>query len=33
MSKGKTDKSRLPSRFTTVGPERAPHRSFLYAMD
>ena len=32
MSKGKTDKSRLPSRFTTVGPERAPHRSFLYAM-
>ena len=26
------DKSRLPSRHTTVGPERAPHRSFLYAM-
>lgn len=26
------DKSRLPSRYTTVGPERAPHRSFLYAM-
>lgn len=26
------DKARLPSRHTTVGPERAPHRSFLYAM-
>jgi dihydroxy-acid dehydratase len=26
------DKSRLPSRYTTVGPERAPHRSYLYAM-
>jgi len=26
------DKSRLPSRHSTVGPERAPHRSFLYAM-
>ncbi len=26
------DKLRLPSRHTTVGPERAPHRSFLYAM-
>ena len=26
------DKSRLPSRHTTIGPERAPHRSFLYAM-
>jgi dihydroxy-acid dehydratase len=26
------DKSRLPSRHVTVGPERAPHRSFLYAM-
>lgn len=26
------DKRRLPSRHTTVGPERAPHRSFLYAM-
>ena len=25
-------KSGLPSRHTTVGPERAPHRSFLYAM-
>ena len=29
---GKTDKSKLPSRHTTVGPERAPHRSYLYAM-
>ncbi|HWK45585.1 MAG TPA: dihydroxy-acid dehydratase [Stellaceae bacterium] len=28
----KIDKSRLPSRHTTVGPERAPHRSYLYAM-
>jgi dihydroxy-acid dehydratase len=26
------DKTRLPSRHATVGPERAPHRSFLYAM-
>ena len=26
------DKSSLPSRHTTVGPERAPHRSFYYAM-
>lgn len=25
-------KSRLPSRHVTVGPERAPHRSYLYAM-
>ena len=29
---GAFDKSRLPSRYTTVGPERAPHRAFLYAM-
>ena len=28
----KYDKSKLPSRHTTVGPERAPHRAFLYAM-
>lgn len=28
----KLDKSFLPSRHTTVGTERAPHRSFLYAM-
>ena len=26
------DKSKLPSRHVTEGPERAPHRSFLYAM-
>ena len=29
----KFDKSKLPSRHTTVGPERAPHRSFYYAMN
>jgi dihydroxy-acid dehydratase len=28
----KFDKSKLPSRHTTIGPERAPHRSYLYAM-
>ncbi len=28
----KFDKSKLPSRHVTEGPERAPHRSFLYAM-
>ena len=27
------DKKKLPSRHTTLGPERAPHRSFYYAMD
>ncbi len=27
-----TTKSRLPSRHVTVGPERAPHRSYYYAM-
>ena len=27
------DKKNLPSRHTTVGPERAPHRSFYYAMN
>jgi dihydroxy-acid dehydratase len=26
------DKSKMPSRYVTVGPERAPHRSYLYAM-
>ena len=26
------DKKNLPSRHVTVGPERAPHRSYLYAM-
>jgi dihydroxy-acid dehydratase len=29
---GTWDKSRLPSRHVTVGPERAPHRSYYYAM-
>ncbi len=28
----KFDKSRLPSRHATEGPERAPHRAFYYAM-
>jgi dihydroxy-acid dehydratase len=32
MLKGKTDKSRLPSRHVTEGPSRAPHRSYYYAM-
>jgi dihydroxy-acid dehydratase len=26
------DKSKLPSRYVTVGPTRAPHRSYYYAM-
>ena len=26
------DKKQLPSRHVTEGPERAPHRAFLYAM-
>src|SRR5579883_2317393 len=32
VKKPAIDKSRLPSRHVTEGPERAPHRSFLYAM-
>ena len=32
MAHTKFDKSKMPSRHTTVGPERAPHRAFLYAM-
>ncbi|WP_428542121.1 dihydroxy-acid dehydratase, partial [Profundibacter sp.] len=32
MKNTKFDKSRLPSRHVTEGPERAPHRSYLYAM-
>src|SRR3954469_6243661 len=32
MAARSIDKSRLPSRHVTVGPERAPHRSYLYAM-
>ncbi len=31
MSSG-FDKSKLPSRHVSVGPERAPHRSYYYAM-
>ncbi len=31
-SKNKFDKSKLPSRHVSVGPERAPHRSYYYAM-
>lgn len=31
-SKNKIDKSKLPSRHVTEGPERAPHRSYMYAM-
>lgn len=27
-----TDKSKMPSRHVTIGPERAPHRSYYYAM-
>ena len=32
MLKKKFDKSNLPSRHVSVGPERAPHRSYYYAM-
>jgi len=32
MAKKLIDKSKLPSRHTTVGPAKAPHRSYLYAM-
>ena len=32
MLKKRWDKSRMPSRHVTVGPERAPHRSYYYAM-
>ncbi|MBF9035990.1 dihydroxy-acid dehydratase [Rhodobacterales bacterium HKCCE2091] len=32
MLKGRRDKSKLPSRHVTEGPERAPHRSYYYAM-
>jgi dihydroxy-acid dehydratase len=31
-AKRRFDKSRLPSRHVSLGPERAPHRAFLYAM-
>jgi dihydroxyacid dehydratase/phosphogluconate dehydratase len=32
MDSNYIDKSRLPSRYVTEGPGRAPHRSYLYAM-
>lgn len=32
MPKAPVDKSHLPSRHTTEGPARAPHRSYYYAM-
>ena len=32
MLKKKFDKSKLPSRHVTMGPARAPHRSYYYAM-
>jgi len=32
MLKKRWDKSHMPSRHVTVGPERAPHRSYYYAM-
>ncbi len=32
MTTRRWDKSRLPSRHVTVGPDRAPHRSYYYAM-
>ncbi|MFZ7093042.1 dihydroxy-acid dehydratase [Primorskyibacter sp. 2E233] len=32
MLKRSFDKSKLPSRHVTEGPERAPHRSYYYAM-
>lgn len=32
MSQIKFDKARLPSRHVSIGPEKAPHRSYYYAM-
>jgi dihydroxy-acid dehydratase len=32
MARSRWDKSKLPSRHVTEGPERAPHRSYFYAM-
>jgi len=31
-SKSKFDKSKLPSRYVSIGPASAPHRSYYYAM-
>ena len=33
MDAKRFDKNKLPSRHVTEGPERAPHRSYYYAMD
>ncbi len=30
--KGSNRKSNLPSRYVSVGPKSAPHRSYYYAM-
>jgi len=32
MSGSNQHKAKLPSRHVTEGPEKAPHRSYLYAM-
>ena len=32
MNERVIDKAKLPSRHVTEGPERAPHRSYYYAM-
>lgn len=32
MDAKRYDKSKLPSRYSTVGPQTAPHRSYYYAM-
>jgi dihydroxy-acid dehydratase len=32
METPRVDKNKLPSRHVSVGPERAPHRSYYYAM-
>ncbi len=32
MTKNTFDKTKLPSRHVSVGPERSPHRSYYYAM-
>ena len=32
MDTPRIDKNKLPSRHVSVGPERAPHRSYYYAM-
>ena len=32
MTKKRFDKTKLPSRHVSISPERAPHRSYYYAM-